>query len=92
MSRADYAHHNEEADYVWWHEEGKHVAEPSEPDDYYDDYGYEPDEDDDDGLSDPDTYAAWKNSQAGIPQEEVEGPEPDGYRYGDGGSIVPTSR
>lgn len=24
MSRADYAHWNEDADYMWWHEEGKH--------------------------------------------------------------------
>lgn len=81
---------------MWWHEEGKHVEEPPEFDDYDDDrpsaWDERDDEDDDDGLSDPDTYAAWKNSQAGIPQEEVEGPEPDGYRYGDGGSIVPTSR
>lgn len=33
MSRADYQHWNEDADYVWWHEEGKHVEEPPEPDD-----------------------------------------------------------
>jgi hypothetical protein len=36
MSRADYAHWNEDADYMWWHEEGKHVEdEPFEPDDDY---------------------------------------------------------
>ncbi len=36
MSRADYAHWNEDADYMWWHEEGKHSdSEPSEPDDDY---------------------------------------------------------
>lgn len=33
MSRADYAHWNEDADYMWWHEEGRHVEEPPEPDD-----------------------------------------------------------
>lgn len=33
MSRADYAHWNEDADYMWWHEEGKHIEEPPEPDD-----------------------------------------------------------
>jgi hypothetical protein len=27
MSRSDYAHWNEDADYMWWHEEGKHVEE-----------------------------------------------------------------
>lgn len=30
MSRADYAHWNEDADRIWWEEEGRH--EPSEPD------------------------------------------------------------
>ena len=34
MSRADYAHWNEDADYMWWHEEGKHADEPPEPDEY----------------------------------------------------------
>lgn len=24
MSRADYAHHNEDADRIWWEEEGRH--------------------------------------------------------------------
>lgn len=34
MARADYEHWNEDADYMWWHEEGKHVEEePFEPDD-----------------------------------------------------------
>lgn len=28
MSRADYAHWNEEADYMWWMEEGRHQGEP----------------------------------------------------------------
>lgn len=34
MSRADYAHHNEEQDRIWWEEEGKHEGnnEPSDPD------------------------------------------------------------
>jgi len=41
---ADYAHWNEDAQYMWWHEEGKHSDEPSEPDPYdrydhrYEDY------------------------------------------------------
>lgn len=36
MSRADYAHWNEEQDLVWWQEEGRHGSEePSwEPDEY----------------------------------------------------------
>jgi hypothetical protein len=36
MSRADYAHWNEDQDLMWWHEEGKHeTGEPEyDPDDY----------------------------------------------------------
>ena len=33
-ARSDYAHWNEDADYMWYHEEGKHVEEPPEYDDY----------------------------------------------------------
>lgn len=47
MSRADYAHWNEDADYMWWHEEGKHAEDDAisawenrHDDEYYDD-GYE---------------------------------------------------
>jgi hypothetical protein len=36
MSRADYAHWNEEADLVWWAEEGRHVED--EPVAYDDDW------------------------------------------------------
>jgi hypothetical protein len=37
MSRADYAHWNEDADHMWWQEEGRHVEEPEyDPDDYLD--------------------------------------------------------
>lgn len=35
MSRADYAHWNEEADQVWWAEEGRHADGPVEYDDSY---------------------------------------------------------
>lgn len=35
MSRADYEHWNEDADFMWWNEEGKHIEEPEyDPDDY----------------------------------------------------------
>jgi len=34
--RRDYEHWNEDQDYMWWEEEGKHQGEPSEYD--YDDY------------------------------------------------------
>lgn len=46
MSRSDYAHHNEDADHMWWQEEGRFGSEEPEPDD--DDFyaGYEDDEDD----------------------------------------------
>jgi hypothetical protein len=38
VSRADYAHWNEEADYVWWQEEGRH--DEAEFDPQNDDEGY----------------------------------------------------
>lgn len=40
MPLADYAHWNEEAERVWWEEEGKHETyeRPEDPDDYYDDH------------------------------------------------------
>lgn len=40
MPIADYAHWNEDAEFMWWHEEGKHVEEAPdvcEPDDRWDD-------------------------------------------------------
>ncbi len=40
MSLSDYAHWNEDAMYMWWHEEGKHPYEPPEPDP--DDWDYDP--------------------------------------------------
>lgn len=33
MPLSDYEHWNEDAQMMWWHEEGKHPSEPSEPDD-----------------------------------------------------------
>ena len=44
MPLSDYAHWNEDAEYMWWHEEGKHVEEPPEPDPYDDRGDYEYDE------------------------------------------------
>lgn len=44
MPIADYAHWNEDAEYMWWHEEGKHEHEyePPDPQDDWDiDDGYE---------------------------------------------------
>jgi len=43
-ARSDYAHWNEDADYMWWNEEGKHESEPDEPNDY-DDYNDDLDDD-----------------------------------------------
>jgi hypothetical protein len=47
MPLADYAHWNEDAEYMWWHEEGKHADayEPPDPDD--ESWRDEPDEWDD---------------------------------------------
>ena len=33
MPLSDYEHHNEEAQRIWWEEEGKHESEPREYDD-----------------------------------------------------------
>ena len=41
MSREDYAHWNEDQDYMWWQEEGRHSAneEPEyDPNDFLPDY------------------------------------------------------
>lgn len=38
MSLKDYAHHNEDAEYFWYMEEGRHPEEPPEPDDYNERY------------------------------------------------------
>lgn len=43
MARSDYAHWNEDQDMVWWQEEGRHIEEPPDPDEFYDDY-YDEDE------------------------------------------------
>jgi len=37
MARSDYAHWNEDADYMWWQEEGRHSQEDQEND-------YDPDD------------------------------------------------
>jgi len=44
MARSDYAHHNEEADLIWYQEEGKHHEdnEPNAPDDHDDQYYGDP--------------------------------------------------
>lgn len=54
MSRADYAHWNEEADIMWWEEEGKHAEDDAisawenrHDDDEYDDTYDEEDDDED---------------------------------------------
>jgi hypothetical protein len=48
MSRADYAHWNEDADMVWWQEEGRHVEEAPEYDPYEDEGFYDEQEADED--------------------------------------------
>lgn len=34
MPLSDYSHWNEDAEYMWWNEEGKHDSEPPYEDDY----------------------------------------------------------
>lgn len=75
MPLADYAHWNEEAELVWWQEEGRHVEEPDygDPQEDYDRYSaadafaeelYEHDEE---GLramlEDKDYLARWPKAE-----------------------------
>jgi hypothetical protein len=39
MPLSDYAHHNEDAVYVWYQEEGRHTLEPDDDDPDADPYG-----------------------------------------------------
>lgn len=50
MSRADYTHWNEEADLVWWAEEGRHIEEDryDADENWRDEPEPEPEPDDDD--------------------------------------------
>ena len=48
MSRADYAHHNEEADRIWWAEEGQFQGDPNEGSDLDDESWRDEPEDDED--------------------------------------------
>lgn len=47
MSLKDYAHWNEDAQYMWWQEEGRFGSEEPEYDDREDDRDFEPDDLDD---------------------------------------------
>lgn len=44
MPLTDYAHWNEDAERVWWEEEGRHVEEPPDPDDWEDGYNLHADD------------------------------------------------
>ncbi len=46
MSRADYAHHNEDAERIWWLEEGRFAGLEPEPGEY------DPYADEDEGAED----------------------------------------
>lgn len=46
MGRKDYEHWNEDADHMWWMEEGRFASEPDEID--YDSEPYDDPDDDDD--------------------------------------------
>lgn len=64
MSRADYAHWNEDADRIWWEEEGKHAETDAESDreDFYsaaDAYAEELAEYDDEELLQARLEATW---------------------------------
>lgn len=59
-ARSDYDHWNEEADLVWYQEEGRHIEEP-DPDDFYEERGWVSEDDEDDEEED------WAN----VPNEPV---------------------
>lgn len=65
MARSDYAHYNEEADLVWWLEEGRHGSH-DEPYDEYDtpDGDWEDFEDEDDEPGEDGRY--WQAEDAGM--------------------------
>jgi hypothetical protein len=50
MSRADYAHWNEDADRVWWMDEGRHASDPESNSDmeWANEHDFREMEDDDD--------------------------------------------
>lgn len=47
MPLSDYAHHNEEAQSIWWEDEGKHENEPPDYDPDFDDLDWYDDEEED---------------------------------------------
>lgn len=48
MPLAGYAHWNEDAHFMWWHEEGKHESIYEPPDPEFDEPMWEPGEEEDD--------------------------------------------
>jgi hypothetical protein len=64
MSRADYAHHNEEQDMIWWQEEGKHSVHYENYDPDEDDYEREAKEDEDESE---DETEETQSDHSGVP-------------------------
>ena len=58
MSRSDYAHHNEEADAIWWLEEGRHSAHDEPYDEPYDGRWDWQDDDEDDESDESENWQA----------------------------------
>lgn len=66
MSRADYAHWNEDADYMWWQEEGRHPYEPDYDNDAYTDDWYEERGE----YPEPDEDTFYDTENDGVDEEE----------------------
>jgi hypothetical protein len=69
MPLADYAHWNEDAEYMWWHEEGKHEEYDPALDDPEDDEWWG----DDDGDDDDEGYGNSLLNDAYEGMEDMEG-------------------
>lgn len=65
MGLADYAHHNEDAMHMWWHEEGKHQPEEPDYDPYEDNLGYDDDYDEDEDSLEQQQFDATLPHQMG---------------------------
>ena len=65
MPRADYAHWNEDADHMWWQEEGRHETYEEPYDDGEAPDGDWEDFDDDDAEVDPIAPEEWYREDLG---------------------------
>lgn len=83
MGREDYAHWNEEADLVWWLEEGRHAASSYDYDRDHDRECDVPEDDWEDFDDDEDEDAAVRASAAENPNWQAEDAGWENALFGD---------